>query len=678
MGRTASPVLSHNNFAIKAASLNKMAGMSRTDLFYRCAYDFDEIKEATDVDSYLRAAVRKYSELFFKSGYVFQGGDEQIKYLNQRLRLMSFMNNEPFDELLRGTARDLVMFSNAFWIKTRQSDKINKFGLKAKGITSIGDPVVGYSRVDPSDMLLKFDDKKGELIGYKQVTNLGKEKEFSVDDVIHFTFDKGPGSYWGAPRWLAVLEDIRTLRKIEGDVLALMYRYSMPLYQAQVGLTQQGMGGTEKEVNDTRDEIERTPTDGMLVTTERVNLKVIGADGSALDVSPYLEYFKKRAFSGLNVSEAMMEGTGSSQNADSMEEQVHNAVKDNQANFAVQFEHEVLTELLLEGGFNPILDDEDIVHFKFNEINLDTKIKTENHVINQYQTNLITFEEARKMIGYKDTGIDKTHLYSNYIEQENTLEQIDKNHENAMELARLTAQLNQENTQDTSKSSGSNTYTKKNTGNGKNVRSGKTNKQVSSTDAPSNQYGTYSVKVKESVVPISASIEHLTKDICDNIDDLMPVKNKLEILIDDTMHTFAENGWKKALEDLGTEEGLPDLIPVSEQVSNFARKSISEYFVDIKELGGNTTSRDGFENKVASQNYRLNFLNDFVARKSFWYSYAKACSLHGIKELVVSCDENSKHHARHGNIINTNNFSLSDIPGYSSGCQCKLKPKEKG
>ena len=384
-------VIPRSKFAIACASLGKLVGLTRSDTFYRCEYDLGEIKAASETDSYLRMAIKKYTELFIKSGYVFKGrNDDAVKYLEQRFRIMSYMTDQSFDQLMKETAYDLVKFSNAFWVKSRV-DKIPF--LKVTGITGNDKVVGGYFRVDPDSIQVKFD-KNGQVVGYKQVTQSGNEKKFSTEDVIHFTFDRDPGSVWGVPRWIAALEDIRILRKIEGDSLSLLYRYSIPMMHAKVGLEQAGMQGTEKEVDDTRAVIEHTPPDGVLITTERVNLDMIGADGNAIDMTPYLSYFENRVFTALNTSQAMMGRGGTKQDADSMEEQIHNAVKDNQAMFVTQFGHAVITELLLEGGFNPILNDDDIVDLKFNEINLDTRVKLENHEVNLFQSNAITFEEG--------------------------------------------------------------------------------------------------------------------------------------------------------------------------------------------------------------------------------------------------------------------------------------------
>ena len=662
-------------------------GLTRSDTFYRCEYDLREIKAAAETDSYLRMAIKKDTELFIKSGYVFKGkNDDAVNYLEQRFRIMSYMTDQSFDLLMKETAYDLVKFSNAFWVKSRV-DKIPF--VKANGITENQKIVGGYFRVDPDSMQIKFD-KNGQVAGYKQVTESGNEKKFDADDVIHFTFDRDPGSVWGVPRWIAALEDIRILRKIEGDALSLLYRYALPMLHAKVGLEQAGMQGTEKEVDDTRAVIEHTPPDGVLITTERVKLNMVGAEGNAIDMAPYLSYFENRVFTALNTSQAMMGRGGSKQDADSMEEQIHNAVKDNQSMFAVQFQHAVIAELLLEGGFNPVLNDDDIVDLSFNEINLDTKVKLENHEVNLFQSNAITFEELRQQIGYRNADVDESRLYANMLQQKNTLDQIDVNHQNAMELAKFTSDLAiqqtkaTEQTSATSNSSSSgksnsllsrlkkDTYTKKNTGNGKTTNTSRTNSSVRSTDAPSNQHGTFSAKVKEAYSP---AVESLVREVDESGRNLDSIQEKLKLVVQDAATASAKDGALEAFRQINPKkvpENLP-AAPESPVLKEFASMNLARFFMDINSPSSNSGARRALHERFEQEKYRLHYLVDLVERKAYWYSFAKICESQGIKTVRVKTHDGSRHASMNGKILNTNQFNLNDIPGFSSNCTCTLE-----
>ena len=59
----------------------------------------------------------------------------------------------------------------------------------------------------------------------------------------------------------------------------------------------------------------------------------------------------------------------------------------------------VIKELLMEGGYDPILNVEQVVDFKFDDNDVDVMIKKEVHAIYKYEHNAITEEEMRDELG---------------------------------------------------------------------------------------------------------------------------------------------------------------------------------------------------------------------------------------------------------------------------------------
>ena len=138
---------------------------------------------------------------------------------------MSFATQKPMDILFQEVADDMIKYSNAFLIKKR-IDSIP--GLRLQPV--LADKIVGgYFRVDPASIKIKRD-KNGNVLKYEQGYGDNK-KEFFPRDVIHFYMDKDANNAFGTPRIIAALEDVKLLRKIEGNITALIYRFSMPLYQ---------------------------------------------------------------------------------------------------------------------------------------------------------------------------------------------------------------------------------------------------------------------------------------------------------------------------------------------------------------------------------------------------------------------------------------------------------------
>ena len=75
----------------------------------------------------------------------------------------------------------------------------------------------------------------------------------------------------------------------------------------------------------------------------------------------------------------------------------------------------IFNELLFEGGFDPLFNPldssmSDRCYFKFNEIDVDTQVKKETHIIQKFVNSLITLEEARIKLG-EDPDVEKEELF---------------------------------------------------------------------------------------------------------------------------------------------------------------------------------------------------------------------------------------------------------------------------
>lgn len=134
--------------------------------------------------------------------------------------MMSFMSGTPMDILFQQIAEDVVRYSNAFLVKSRV-DISQLGGIQAVGVRD-AKPVGGYFRVDPTTIQIKRD-TNGAVQQYQQEVS-SNTTTFKSTDVTHFYIDKEGGAAFGTPRLIAALEDVKMLRKIEGNVLDLIYR----------------------------------------------------------------------------------------------------------------------------------------------------------------------------------------------------------------------------------------------------------------------------------------------------------------------------------------------------------------------------------------------------------------------------------------------------------------------
>ena len=296
------------------------------DQFKGSEYNLKEIKEAIDTDSYVKIAIGKYTSLFYKSGWKLKANNQEaIDYVLKRFKYMSIATGKPIDILFQEISDDLYKYSNAFLLKSRV-DSLP--GLKATPVMN-KKIVGGYFRIDPTSIKIKRD-KNGNILKYEQGYGEDK-KEFSPDDVIHFYMDKDANNAFGTPRLVAALDDIRLLRKLEGNTVSLIHRHVLPMIHWKIGLPQPGMQGTDPEISKAKMELQNMPLDGTIITNEKSEFKTIGAEGSALNVQPYLDYFESRVFTALGVSASQMGRGGAKQDAESMEAQIQRLQNSNKS-----------------------------------------------------------------------------------------------------------------------------------------------------------------------------------------------------------------------------------------------------------------------------------------------------------------------------------------------------------
>lgn len=649
----ATKILSGNikNFIIKFAGSGQYDGKS----FFESEHDLNELKLALNTDSYLKIACIKYYQLIIKSGFQLTSENEKaLEYVKQRLKIMEFSTNTPFDVLLSGIAEDLVAYSNAFLVKSRI--KKIPMNIQAKGVWD-KQPIGGYFRMDPTTITVRMN-KDGSVAEYKQ-TSGDKEIKFKATDVIHFYIDKEAENIFGTPRFYSALEDVKILRKVEGNTLNLLYRFAIPLYHAKVGLPKENFMATETEIDDVRKDLNNMPMDGVIVSGERLEFKEIGANGTAIDMVPYLNYYEKRVFSALNLSESTMGRGGAKQDADSMEQQTHDQVKFFQHTIRSFIEKLLFTELLLEGGFNPIADSKDQVNFVFNEISLDTKIKMENHTLTKYQGNLITFDEARRELGLISDNIDTSELYSNMITQKNALELLSAKGD------AVSGKLF----------------------NGKEKDTSKVSKTAISKNQPSNQHGTYSAKVKESINVSESTEENIQKyrkeysivdkkyrSLCNSLSEV--TKEKL----DKKFNAIKKDIFKIAQDKTGYGSLAfylqANKKPNVEKINIDVMESMIQDTTDklCNDIWKRLKENEDLKNRrhvLQVMEYRLRFACEYFSAKAFWYGFAKTAYLEGIHEIFINF--HSKEDAdEHRHKILTKSVTVENIPPFKPYCKCTI------
>lgn len=361
------------------------------------SFELVELQDAYNKDAYIRQGVDKYVDQIFKEGYQFYGTDTNVvDYLKMRLAFIAEATSTPTSQFLMDIAEDVVKYANCMVVKARSNDP-NAFpqGVNIQGLYG-KDPVAGYFCANATVTKCKRDDY-GTVTEWQQETDKGKQT-FPPEDVVHFYYKREKGNAYGTSFLVPVIPDVKALRRAEENILKMMYRNVYPFYHIKVGTEE--ATGTSKEVEDIQNEAQDMDVESMLVTTERVEIKPIASD-KVIDAEPYLKYMESRVFSGLGIPEIMF-GRGNTANrstGDNMTSEMADRIRAMQRVIETFFNEFIIKELLMEGGYDPVLNPDQKVEFKFNDNDVDVEIKKQVHAIYKYEHSAITEDEMREEIG---------------------------------------------------------------------------------------------------------------------------------------------------------------------------------------------------------------------------------------------------------------------------------------
>lgn len=381
-------------------------------------FDLIQIYNGYNTDSYIRQGIDKYIDQMFKEGYTISGKDETVTdYIKMRLAFIAEATGTPTGQLLIDIAEDVVKYSNCIIAKARATDQAQlPPTVKVQGLMGF-DPVGGYFCLNATTMKVKRD-KFGAIQGWQQeVEGADKPVNFKAGDIIHIYYKREKGNAFGTSFLVPVLDDVRALRQAEENVLRMLYRNIYPFYHVKVG--DKDTPGTPQEIQDVQDAIDNMNVEGGIATTNRVEIKPIASD-QVINAEPYLRYLEDRVFSGMGVP-AIMFGRGNTANrstGDNMTSEMADRIKAIQRTIEMFINQFMIKELLMEGGYDPVLNPDHIVEFWFNENDLDSKIKAETHAIYQYEHNSITEDEMRAELG-RDPITDRGLMFQTLVSQAN-------------------------------------------------------------------------------------------------------------------------------------------------------------------------------------------------------------------------------------------------------------------
>jgi hypothetical protein len=386
-----------------------LGGHGQRSVFLPAEYDLSELGRIADTESLVTQASLKKIGLMFKEGFEFTGNNPQtVTYIKARLRQIAQTSSVSTDELLRAFGRSLVDKSNFFALKIRKVEASGGKVRKIPGTTRALDPVAAYFTVPAETVQVKLDASGHRVVQWLHYLSDSYQLPILPDNMVHGYYNRKDGFIFGTPTLIPVIDDIRALRKIEENVELLVYQHLFPLFHYQIGTEDSPAGITENgedEIEVARHQIRMMPAEGGIITPERHSIKLLGTEGRALRAEAYLDYFKKRVIAGLGISSIDL-GDGETSNratSDTMSRNLVDSVKDLQQVLENIIDEEIIKELLLESDFGDldVLDEDNIVHVKFNEIDMASKIKKDAHLIDSFAKNAITHDEMRVGMGLK-------------------------------------------------------------------------------------------------------------------------------------------------------------------------------------------------------------------------------------------------------------------------------------
>lgn len=500
-------------------------------------FDLEDIQNGYNTDSYIRQGVDKYVDQIFKEGYSFYGTDANaVEYLKLRLSYIAEASNTPTNQLLMDIAEDIVKYGNCMVVKARNSDP----NALPQGTTVTGlygkDPVVGYFCANPVTMKCKRDEF-GTITEWQQ-DNDGGTQTFAPEDVVHFYYKREKGNAYGTSFLIPVLDDVRALRQAEENVLKMMYRNIYPFYHVAVGTEEQT--GTTREVEELKSAIDGMDVEGGLVTTERVKITPIASD-KVIDAEPYLRYMESRVFSGMGIPEIMF-GRGNTANrstGDNMTSEMADRIRAMCRVIEMFFNSFIIKELLMEGGYDPVLNPDQAVEFRFNDNDVDVMIKKQVHAIYKYEHNAITEDEMRDELGMDPIPDgDRAKLFVELITRETLRVQAELNTQVAKATATQTgtAETNNKQKNQGGKSSG-----------------GSGNKKSSSQSKNSIEPQSIGL-VKDSIDNMENSIDNYIKECFDTNTQITQAKlmEKVVACNKEIMYIISRGSNSAAVEDIST------------------------------------------------------------------------------------------------------------------------------
>lgn len=358
--------------------------------------DLNDLWKAYLSDGYIQRAVDLLTAMLYHTGVRWSAPSRALdNYLRFRFGLAEVLNGYGWDRLLFTIAFDFILYGNAFLIRA----KTNR--LKAVYGRSIRTPASACWYPVPARCMFPVVDQAGTglegwVLRVKPASKLvgsPVERYFPVEDVVHLAYRRPLDSAYGTPFFLGAVEDIRSLRMVEEEVLRMIHRFVNPrLHISTPDITGTG-SGVRPDMQQIVDAINSMSSDSVLVTMPGQDVRIIGAESFALRSDPYLEYFAKRAISGLGMNAVTMGQKDPDPDADTLDLNLRMQIRMAQRALGMELLGRLLLPLVSEAGW-----DRPALSVEFGEPDTRHLLRLYTIISNLYTQNVITLSEARQLM----------------------------------------------------------------------------------------------------------------------------------------------------------------------------------------------------------------------------------------------------------------------------------------
>lgn len=588
--------------------------------FYRSEYDLDTIANAIQIDGLLRRSVNIFVEQILKNDFELTSKNQKLqKHTKLRIKEIEALTGVSFYETMSIISRQLVSYGNAYIIKVR-SNTHSKLGSPYMINNQQYNPIVGLFIADATTITLGIG--TSNQIEYFRQTIRGQIKDWKTKDVIHITYNKLPGTLTGISNIDAILDDLRALRKLEEEMEILGFQFSVPLYLYKVGNKDQP--AAPGEVEKVSNKINNMPAYGMMCVPGHHTIETpTSSSDSPVNIIEFVEHFKQRVYAGLGVSPvALGEVSSSNRNTSEIADLTMQTITNSyQKIIKHKLELELLREFKLDGGFKSI---EEEVEFNFPEIDLESQIKKENHLMGLYQGNLVSLSEARLGADY-EADFDEQDFYLHNVQ---------------IPLARETA----------------------------NAKADASIRQTAAKNKPTNQHGSATrPKTKKDY------IEH-TIDINNKlINELLDFDNKSQINFDTYLkqiQSITKNNLVDEINYTIKEQG--EYYNINMDSFNITNNNITtNYLLTFEEILKDKVTR--LYNNLDYSNLFHDNINHFIALQKDKIKELSKIIIYSsldLKTILINSDECEIHSTRK---INITDINYTNIPPFKYGCKCKIQ-----